>query len=282
VSYYNKAFYAEDPMVFFASGTKFIGFLAYPFVKILGLSYYAVMLVFSYFGYLAIVAFYLTAVENIQLPATWNNLSPLELVFLLPNVHFWTSSLGKGSAITFGIGLFAFGLSRINRRIFIAVIGAFLIYMIRAHILLSIVIGSMLGLLLTRGGLKGYIKWSLIVIASVLFVYVSGDVLKFTDTDSLDITSSSSLSHRTSELTKASSGIDINNYNFFFKMFTFWFRPLFFDGLGALGILVSFENLTLAFLGPPLFPFKNAVFLKIVGSLLIFYLLQIKRVIQIK
>jgi hypothetical protein len=72
---------------------------------------------------------------------------------------------------------------------------------------------------------------------------VSGDVLKFTDTESLDITSSSSLSHRTMELTKASSGIDINNYNFFFKMFTFWFRPLFFDGLGALGILASFENL---------------------------------------
>jgi hypothetical protein len=243
VSYYNKAYYAEDAMVFFTSGTKFIGFLAYPFVQILGLSYYAVMLVFSFFGYLAIVAFYLTAVENIQLPPTWNNLSPLELVFLLPNVHFWTSSLGKGSAITFGIGLFAFGLSRINRRFLVTVIGAFLIYMIRPHILLAIVIASMLGLLLTNGGLKGYIKWSLIVIASVLFVYVSGDVLKFTDTDSLDITSSSSLSHRTSELTKASSGIDINNYNFFFKMFTFWFRPLFFDGLGALGILASFENL---------------------------------------
>jgi hypothetical protein len=27
------------------------------------------------------------------------------------------------------------------------------------------------------------------------------------------------------------------------KMFTFWFRPLFFDGMGALGIIVSFENL---------------------------------------
>ncbi|MEY4702883.1 MAG: hypothetical protein RIR96_780 [Bacteroidota bacterium] len=243
VNYYNKTYYAENAMVFFYTGTKFIGFLAYPFVQILGLSYYAVMLVFSYFGYLAIVAFYLAAVENIQLPATWNNLSPLELVFLLPNVHFWTSSLGKGSAITFGIGLFAFGLSRINRRILITILGAFLIYMIRPHILLAIVIASMLGLLLTNGGLKGYVKWSLIVIATVLFVYVSGDVLKFTDTESLDITSSSSLSHRTMELTKASSGIDINNYNFFFKMFTFWFRPLFFDGLGALGILASFENL---------------------------------------
>jgi len=248
VSYFNKAFYADDAMVFFYTGTKFIAFLAYPFVQILGLSYYAVMLVFSYFGYLAIVAFYLTAVENIKLEPVWNNLSPLELVFLLPNVHFWTSSLGKGSAITFGIGLFAFGLSRINRRIFIALIGAFLIYMIRPHILLAIVVAAMLGLLLTNGGLKGYIKWTLIVIATVLFIYVSGDVLKFTDTDSLDITSSSSLSHRTTELTKASSGIDINNYNFFYKMFTFWFRPLFFDGLGALGFLASFENLTCLFM----------------------------------
>ena len=31
--------------------------------------------------------------------------------------------------------------------------------------------------------------------------------------------------------------------NFVYKIFTFWFRPLFFDGLGVLGFLASFENL---------------------------------------
>jgi hypothetical protein len=64
----------------------------------------------------------------------------------------------------------------------------------------------------------------------------------FTDTDSLDITNSSTLSHKASELGKASSGVDIQNYNIIYKMFTFWFRPLFYDGLGALGFIASIEN----------------------------------------
>ncbi len=242
-NYYNKTMYIDDWFSFFQTGTKFIGFLAWPLSRTIGLGYYSVMLIFSYIGYFASVFFYLVAVENIELKPTWGNLSPLELVFLLPNVHFWTSSLGKGSIITFAIGLFAFGLSRINRRFVPTAIGAFLIFMVRPHILLAIVLASIIGLFVTSGGLKPFFKWSIIIVAVFLFINLSGSVLKFTDTDTLDISSSSTLSHRTSELTKASSGIDIGNYNFFYKIFTFWFRPLFFDGLGALGFLASFENL---------------------------------------
>jgi hypothetical protein len=248
VNYFNKAYYADSWLEYFQTGTKFIVFLAMPFVKSLGLSYFSLMIIFSTFGYWALVLFYLTAVENIKLEPVWQNMSPVELVFLLPNVHFWTSSLGKGSAITFGIALFAFGFSRVNRRILATLLGAFLIYMIRPHILLAIVVGSMMGLLLTSGGLRGFYRWSLIIVAAIVFAYASGGVLEFSDTDSLDITSSSNLLHRSSELGKASSGIDINNYNIVFKLFTFWFRPLFFDGLGVLGFLASFENLVCLFM----------------------------------
>ena len=242
-NYYNKTLYTDDWFSFFKSGTKFIGFLAWPFTQTLGLGYYSVMLIFSYIGYFASVFFYLVAVENIELKPAWASYTPLELVFLLPNLHFWTSSLGKGSVITFAIGLFAFGLSRINRRILPTIIGAILIYMVRPHILLAIILASVIGLIVTSGGLKPFFKWSIIIVSVFLFINLSGSVLKFTDTDTLDITSSTTLSHRTSELSKASSGIEIGNYNLVYKIFTFWFRPLFFDGLGVLGFLASFENL---------------------------------------
>lgn len=248
VNYFNKAYYADSWGAYFQTGTKFIVFLAMPFVKILGLSYLSLMIIFSTFGYWALVLFYLTAVENIKLEPVWQNMSPVELVFLLPNVHFWTSSLGKGSAITFGIALFAFGFSRVNRRVTTTLLGAFLIYMIRPHILLAIVLGSMMGLLLTSGGIRGIYRWSLILVAGIAFSYVSGGVLEFSETESLDISKSDNLLHRSSELGKASSGVDINNYNLLFKLFTFWFRPLFFDGLGVLGFLASFENLVCLFM----------------------------------
>jgi hypothetical protein len=51
------------------------------------------------------------------------------------------------------------------------------------------------------------------------------------------------LSHRASELSKATSGIDIASYSLPEQLFAFLYRPLFFDAPGLLGIIVSFENL---------------------------------------
>jgi hypothetical protein len=50
------------------------------------------------------------------------------------------------------------------------------------------------------------------------------------------------LTHRAKKLTLASSGVDITNYSLPMQVFTFLYRPLFFDSPGLLGIIVSFEN----------------------------------------
>ena len=49
-------------------------------------------------------------------------------------------------------------------------------------------------------------------------------------------------SHRSTELAKAGSGIDTSNYPLLLKLFTFWYRPLFVDSPGPVGLIVSFEN----------------------------------------
>ncbi len=243
IAYYDKTIASDQWLPLWGIGTPFIHFFAWPFAELLGLSYYAMMLLFSYFGYIAIVLFYITAKENVKLKPIWQNLSAIELVFLLPNLHFWSASLGKGSVILFGLGLFTYGLSRFNRRIVAMIIGAVLTFMIRPHILFTVILSMMLGLVITSSGIKPYLRWLIFLVAAAVFFYISDDVLKFADTDSLDILSSDSLSHRASELSKSTTGINIQDYGLFMKMFTFWFRPLFFDGLGAMGIIVSFENL---------------------------------------
>ena len=248
VSYFTTTNNTSDWLSFFETGTKFVGFLAWPFINVLGLSYYAVMLLFSYLGFVAIVLFYLIAVENISLDPVFNGLTPIELLFLLPNLHFWTSSLGKGSTILFGVGLFSYGLSRFNRRITPMVLGAFVMYMLRPHILLAYVVAIIIALFTSNIGLKPIYKFMILVVAFIAFFYVSGSVLQFTDSDSLDITQSENLLHRTSELSRANSGVDIQNYNIVFKLFTFWFRPLFVDQLGVMGFIVSFENAIYLFL----------------------------------
>lgn len=243
VAYYTKAKAAVSWFESWGIGTPFIQFLAWPFANLFNLSYYACMIIFAFFGFIAIMLFYITARENIKLEPVWAKFTLIELVFLLPNLHFWSASLGKGAVILLGLSVLTYGLSRFNRRIVPLLIGGLLTFMVRPHILFTVIMAVMLGIVLTSSGIKPYLRWIIFLVAGVIFIYISDTVLKFADTESLDILSSSSLSHRASELSKSHSGIDIQNYGLFMKMFTFWFRPLFFDGQGAVGILVSFENL---------------------------------------
>jgi hypothetical protein len=89
-------------------------------------------------------------------------------------------------------------------------------------------------------------------ISSILFSFIAvysltDKVLEFTDSDSINILNSKTLQHKALELGKSNSGIDISNYNPISKIFTFWFRPLFFDAPGLMGVMVSIENVFLLF-----------------------------------
>jgi hypothetical protein len=243
IAYYAKTTGSEEWISLWGVGTPFIHFVAWPFASLLGLSYYATMIIFAFIGYIAVVLFYVTVRENTDTKPVWMNLGAAELLFLLPNLHFWSSSLGKGSVILMGLALFTFGLSRFNRRVVPLVVGGFLTFMVRPHILFTLIVSVMMGAILTSSGLKTYMRWLIFIVAGIIFIYISDDVLKFADTDSLDITSSATISHRASELSKSTTGVNIAEYGLFMRMFTFWFRPLFFDGQGALGLIVSFENL---------------------------------------
>lgn len=50
-------------------------------------------------------------------------------------------------------------------------------------------------------------------------------------------------SDRSSELGKSGSGVAMSSYPLPLKLFTFWYRPLFIDAPGVLGLVVSVENL---------------------------------------
>ena len=107
--------------------------------------------------------------------------------------------------------------------------------MVRPHILFTAILRCDAGCGTDEFGDQTILRWFIFLLAAVVFIYISEDVLKFTETESLDITSSSTLSHRAAELSKATTGVNIQDYGLFMRMFTFWFRPLFFDGLGILG-----------------------------------------------
>jgi hypothetical protein len=231
----------------FQPGTKFVSFVAAPFIQ-MGFSYLTMMLIFAWMGYVGFVYAYLFFKENITIDVkVFKRFDLLTLLLFLPNMHFWTVSLGKGSIIFMGLMLFTQAIKAPQKRLFALILGAFLVYMVRPHVMLFVLVGVMVGLLTGRDKLKTNVRIFILVI-SIGFLYqasttilavaqlensenVLEDFEQFSEGRSLGLSEN------------AGSGIAMNNYPLPLKFFTFWFRPLFVDAPNILGLFSSLENL---------------------------------------
>lgn len=241
--YYNSAFLTDDWMSLYGTSTTVIKFLNFPFVKYGGFSYEAMMALFSFLGYLGFLYMYIFFKENIRFKHKVFHVDLMLFIFLLPNLHFWSGSLGKGSVIFFGIALYFFGINNPQRRWLAILIGGLIVYHVRPHIMLVIVVSSAIGFFFSSKGISVVVRVLFLLAASAAFFFIYRDVLTMVGIDEEEaLTQSLDLTHRASELSKATSGVDITNYSLPMQVFTFLYRPLFFDAPGFLGIVVSIEN----------------------------------------
>ncbi|NMM48037.1 hypothetical protein [Marinigracilibium pacificum] len=233
-------------MDFYGTSTTFIEWIGYPFVRGLGFSYEAMMALFSFFGMLGFIYFYLFFKERIRFKNTFLGFDLVTLFFLLPNLHFWSGSFGKGSIIFFGIGLFFYSLNNIKKRWVLLLLSGLLIYHIRPHVMFVMLVSAIIGFTFSNKGVSTGMKVGVILIAMGAFAFIYQDVLSMVGIEQgQEFTQGLNLDHRASELAKATSGIDISNYSLPLQLFTFLYRPLFFDAPGMLGLIVSFENVFL-------------------------------------
>jgi hypothetical protein len=243
--YFTKAsteFLGPDWLDYYGVGTRFIDFIMFFLVNRLGFTYEACMVLFSWMGFLGFLCFYMFYRERVRTTPKIYGYDLTLILFLLPNLHFWSSSAGKGSIIFFAFGAFFLALNKPGHRILVLLLGGWIIFQIRPHIFYVMVIAVGLGYTFsTRGVAIGY-RLLILLASAFLLVYIYQDILRFTGLED-EFIGDSLISHRASELTKATSGIDITTYSIPEKLFAFWFRPLFIDAPGILGFFVSFENL---------------------------------------
>ncbi|WP_299702394.1 hypothetical protein [uncultured Pontibacter sp.] len=227
------------------TGTKFIEFVAYPFTNTFGFSYEVAMLIFAWFGYIGFIHFYIFFRENVKLKLQLWGYDLLLILLFLPNMHFWTASLGKGSIIFMGLGLFAYAMRFPQKRLLALSLGSVVVYMIRPHMFMFLGLGAILGYFTGREKVPLYQK-ILVYVAFAGGIFVMSDqILAMANINEDDVVGSfQDFSQvQAGRLSSAGSGVDITSYPLPLKLFTFWFRPLFVDAPGALGIFVSFENL---------------------------------------
>lgn len=241
--YYEKTLFSSSWLDFLGTGTDFIRFLTYPLSHYLHLSFPAISLIFSFLGLQGMVFYYLTAIENIfGQKNIYFNLSILELLFLLPNCHFWSSSLGKGSVMILGIALLMFALSNIKKRYLLFVFSLLLVLAIRPHIVFILLLCLVICVILASN-IKILNKILISSVLIIVVVFISGFVSTFIKSDFTSIfIENSTIYNKAQHLSNSNSGYDINNYNQVFKLFTFLFRPLFVDSPNILGIITSLEN----------------------------------------
>ncbi|WP_243751767.1 hypothetical protein [Niastella caeni] len=254
----------------YGTGTPFIDFVGYPFINYLGFSFEMMFVLFAYMGYWGFVFFYVYFKENLKYKHKFMGMDLIGLLIFLPNMHFWTVSLGKGSIIFWGLGMVMYGLSQLKTRKVHLLLGLLIIYHVRPHVFLFMAVGIVVGLFTGRQKVPLYQKLLVFGASIGAMVLLYDKIMAFSKIDGDNVMQSFNQfsAVRAYELSKAGSGIDISNYPLVLKLFTFWFRPLFVDAPGAMGLVVSVENMLYLALTAKLFQKGFIKFLRTGSALL--------------
>jgi hypothetical protein len=253
---YDKSMLSRPWFYYYGTGTNFMYFINYWLVKFFNINFYAGALMYGFIGYLGFVYLYLIIRKFTKGKIKFYSFNIFPLLLFLPNLNFWSSGIGKDSLIFFGIVLFLYCLFNYKQKIFTATFALVLIFYIRPHILLFLIISLFLAIILDSKLKIGHKIFMLITIISISS-FTLNKVLEVTQIKELNSQSIERFSEtRATRLTEgAGSGINTNNYSLPLKIFTFLYRPLFFDINGPLAIVASVENLLLLWLSL-LFLFK--------------------------
>ena len=230
----------------FGTDTLFINFFSYPFYK-LGFNYDMLMLTFAWFGYLGFLYAYLFFREKIPLNIkVFKKIDLFTLILFLPNMHFWTASLGKGAPIFLGLMMFTYAIIDPKGRLFLLILSSIIIFHIRPHVFMFVAVGTVLGYMSGKEKIafwkKAMISISMIGALLLLQDQILG-VMGLSSSDNILQDFEETAEKRAGDLSRSGSGVDMSSYSLPFKLFTFWFRPLFIDAPNMLGIITSIENL---------------------------------------
>lgn len=231
-------------------GTNFMYVINYFPSKILDLSFLTGSILYAYLGHLGFLCFYVLFKRNIAFNSKFLNINLFPLILFLPNLHFWSAGIGKDTLLFLCIALFLYGMQNPGKHLIKILFALVLSYFLRPHITLFLIMSF--GIAFTfAGNIKAYKKTIIIGIFLVGFIIIFNPLMSFLnieqlDTETLDSYASSSAESLSRDTT--GSRVDISGYPFPLKVFTFLYRPLFFDASGILGLVASLENLILLLL----------------------------------
>ncbi|QDH79821.1 hypothetical protein FKX85_12570 [Echinicola soli] len=165
-------------------------------------------------------------------------------ILYLPNLHFWTGGIGKEALCFFALVLIIMGISK--KKWTGALIGILLIFMVRTYFAWLVLISFGFAALLFGSSKKYKFRWGISCILVALAAFPA--LLWYVGMEHFSLEAIQQIVHHQFSMLSGKgvgSSVDMANYSFFMRLFTFWFRPLFLDAHNTTSFLASFENLIL-------------------------------------
>lgn len=229
---------------FFKYGTDFILFLNYPFVKI-GIPYWGGFLLYGTIGFLGIIQWIRWVKVLVKDTFIIGNTNWLWLVFLLPNLHYWTASLGKEALLFWGIASVFYALATHRYTSFSFIAGSLLVLIVRPHVAMLLFTAIFLVLFFQKNySLKRrliLLSISLIVLLVIVYMAFQLSGIRYFNWHRIQYFNEFSIL----SFKHSGSYVPMLDYNYCYKLFSFHFRPLFFDANNVSMMLASLENVVM-------------------------------------
>ncbi|MEM7507113.1 MAG: hypothetical protein AAF415_10210 [Pseudomonadota bacterium] len=240
VAYYRRSAISDD----FGIGSQFIIFLLHHLRDWTGASYFDAFLFFQLPGLVGIILLHKAATRLVE-EEFGTHVLILALILFLPGLQFWTAAIGKDALAVCAYGMIALGLSRERFDWRLLGAGVLLYFLTRPHVGFVVILAMALAFLPVFGRSRisaRYIAGGafLLVIALVPLVstFVGLEQQGLSEVEAY-------VAQRQGYNQHGGSSFDLGAQAAPLRVLTFLYRPLFFDAPGALGVVVSVENLLL-------------------------------------
>lgn len=230
---------------FFEIGTSLMQWINYPFAVLLKLPFWAGHLLYGCVGFIGMIQFYKLVKQLVGDSFVIRGYNILPLVLFMPNMHFWTSGITKETLCFLAISTLLLQLCR-KRFISFGAIASFLLLLgLRPHVALIITAGLGISYLikvpLSRKRKTMY-SFAFLIISLGCYILVC-DLIGIHPLD-VQRWLENNKSWRDSFI-GSGSYVPIQDYNYLYKFFTFYFRPFFYDIHHPYSWILSIENLLL-------------------------------------
>lgn len=227
---------------FLKPGTDVVKFLTFPLVKFFDLPFLAGFLIFSLLSFAGVYLLY-----RILMDIAGENPRLRIIVFmlmLLPNLHFWTSLIGKEALILIPVTVFCAELSRKRYFSVLLVVSVVATAFIRPHVAFVLSLAYVLALLFTFPfSLKRKaMVLGVLALLTGLFTWLLTGLQDFSGGFKRVL---QKYEAHISYFKTTDGYVPLDRYPLPHKFFTFWFRPLPFEKEGWLYGVISIENTVL-------------------------------------